>query len=103
MSPASAEILYTELAYIESLRTSKFIRNPIYTEELLFCTIGTENFIRYNRLLLYSCTYLKYILMKFKNIKLSLSSFTSEPAFFQAIFLILSQFNRKKENMFVGI
>ena len=46
--------LYRELRYIGSLRTAKFIpwiRNPIYTKEiLLFCTMETENFIRYIRL-----------------------------------------------------
>ena len=39
-----------EVGYIGSLRTAKFfpyIRNPIHASELLlFCTMGTENFIR---------------------------------------------------------
>ena len=44
-----------ELGYIGSLRTAKFIRyirNPIYTRELLwFCTMEVENFILYIRLI----------------------------------------------------
>ena len=42
-----------ELGYIGSLRTAKFIRyigNAICARELLFCTMGSENYIRYIRL-----------------------------------------------------
>ena len=43
-----------KLGYIGFLRAANFIRyirNPIYTRELLlFCTMGTGNFIRYIRL-----------------------------------------------------